>query len=96
MKYFHMHIPKEDTYDVVNRVAQYDFVQFIDAAPNNFHKPFFNSVKRCEEVIHKIDYILGEVKKEGLSLPDVPIVEEVFDRQQLCKTWIIYLRSKNK
>ncbi len=48
MKYYHMHIPKEDTYEVVNRLAQYDFVQFIDAAPNNFHKPFFNSVKRCE------------------------------------------------
>lgn len=47
MKYFHMHIPKEDTYDVVSRIAQYDFVQFTDAAPNNFHKPFFNSVKRC-------------------------------------------------
>ena len=53
-----MHIPKEDSYDVINRLAQYDFVQFIDAAPNTFHKPFFNSVKRCEEVIQKIDLIL--------------------------------------
>lgn len=52
-----MHIPKEDSYDVINRLAQYDFVQFIDA-PNTFHKPFFNSVKRCEEVIQKIDLIL--------------------------------------
>lgn len=78
MKYFHMHIPKEDTYDVVNRIAQYDFVQFIDAAPNNFHKPFFNSVKRCEEVINKIDTILGFIKKQKIHLPEAPIVEEVF------------------
>ncbi len=85
MKYFHMHIPKEDTYDVVNRIAQYDFVQFIDAAPNNFHKPFFNSVKRCEEVINKIDTILGFIKKIKLNLPEAPLVEEVFEKQQACK-----------
>jgi len=76
-----MHIPKEDTYDVVNRIAQYDFVQFIDAAPNNFHKPFFNSVKRCEEVINKIDTIMGYIKKQKLNLPEAPIVEEVFQKQ---------------
>ena len=78
MKFYHMHIPKEDTYDVVNRIAQYDFVQFIDAAPNNFHKPFFNSVKRCEEVINKIDTIIGFIKKQKIHLPEAPIVEEVF------------------
>jgi V-type H+-transporting ATPase subunit a len=69
MKYFHIHIPKEDTYDVVNRIAQYDFVQFMDAAPNNFHKPFFNSVKRCEEVIQKIDIILKNINKHKIHLP---------------------------
>lgn len=69
MKYYHMHIPKEDTYEVVNRLAQYDFVQFIDAAPNNFHKPFFNSVKRCEEVITKIDTILKTIKHHKINLP---------------------------
>lgn len=88
MKYFHMHIPKEDTYDVVNRIAQYDFVQFIDAAPNNFHKPFFNSVKRCEEVIHKIDSIITHLKKEKLHLPEPPLVEDVFEKQQACNCFI--------
>lgn len=94
MKYYHVHIPKEDTYDVINRIAQYDFVQFIDAAPNNFHKPFFNSVKRCEEVIQKIDIILKEIKKNKIALPEAPIVEEVFDKQQLCK-FINHFRSKD-
>ena len=48
MKYYHLHIPKEYTYDVVSRLGNESFVQFVDAIPNSFHRPYYNSVKRVE------------------------------------------------
>lgn len=69
MKYYEMYIPKEDAYQVISSLANNSFVQFLDAAANNFHKPYYNSIKRCEEVISKIDLILTEVKKFSIELP---------------------------
>lgn len=58
MKYYELYIPSEDAFSVVSKLAPENFVEFLDAAPNNFHKPFSNSIKRCEEIISKIDRIL--------------------------------------
>ncbi len=69
MKYYEMYIPKEDAYSVVSKLATHNFVEFLDAAADNFHKPFLNHIRRCEEVIGKIDLILKEIKKYGILLP---------------------------
>jgi uncharacterized protein YlbG (UPF0298 family) len=37
MNYYTLHIPKEDSYEVVSRLASYDFVQFVDCNTNVFH-----------------------------------------------------------
>jgi hypothetical protein len=48
MKYLTIHIPKEDTYQVISNLSDHIFVQFIDTKPNAFHRPYTNSLKRCE------------------------------------------------
>lgn len=58
MKYYELYIPSEDAFSVVSKLAPENFVEFLDAAPSNFHKPFSNSIKRCEEIISKIDRII--------------------------------------
>jgi len=51
----------------------------LDAAADNFHKPYITQIRRCEEVISKIDLILKEIKKYGIELPEIPLVERVFE-----------------
>lgn len=69
MNFFTVHIPKEDTYQVISNLAEHSFVQFIDAVPNAFHRPYTNSLKRCDEVISKLKMLLLKIHKEGIKLP---------------------------
>lgn len=48
MKFYSLHIPKEFAYEVVSRIGEDGYAHFIDAQPNNFAKPFHNSVRRVE------------------------------------------------
>ncbi len=57
-------------------------MEFLDAASNSFHKPYYNAIRRCEDVITKIDVILGHLKKYKIPLPEIPQVKEVFNKQQ--------------
>ncbi len=84
MSYYHVHIPKEDAYDVVNRLAEKNFISFVDSS-NPFNKPFLNSIKRFEEGITKIDLIMKEVKKRDIKLPEVPNVKNVLKLFKKCK-----------
>lgn len=78
MKYYELYIPKEDAYHVVSKLAPHGFVEFLDAAADNFHKPYYNSIRRCEDVIAKISQILRMVRTFSIELPEVPLVERVF------------------
>ena len=78
MKYYELYIPKEDAYQVISKLAPHGFVEFLDAAAGNFHKPYYNSIRRCEEVVSKIDSILRIVRKFKIELPEVPLVDRVF------------------
>lgn len=69
MKFYTIHVPKEDTYEVVSRLAEHNFAQFIDSNSNAFHRPYTNSLKRCEEVLSKLKILLLQVHKEGIELP---------------------------
>ena len=91
MKYFTIHVPKEDTYGVVEKLASHDFVQFIDTNSNAFHRPYTNSLKRCEEVLNKLKILFSKVHKEGFELPEVPRVEFVFENHKECKELLIQI-----
>jgi hypothetical protein len=62
MSFYNIQIPKEYAYDVVSILGQMDAVQVIDANPNDFHKPFTNNVRRCEECLHKLEVITRQLK----------------------------------
>jgi hypothetical protein len=49
-------------------------VEFLDASPNNFHKPFANDVRRCEEVLAKLDHVFKQLRKFKINLPEMPDV----------------------
>lgn len=66
---------------MVSKLAPHGFVEFLDAAANNFHKPYYNSIRRCEEVIYKIDHVIKQVRKYQIELPEVPLVGKIFDKQ---------------
>lgn len=91
MKYFNIHIPKEDTYDVITRVAEHSFVQFIDSAPNAFHRPYLHDHKRCEEASLKIKSMLKQINEYKIDLPEVPTVEFVFENHRQCNFFPIQI-----
>jgi hypothetical protein len=62
MSFYNIQIPKEYAYDVVSILGQMDAVQVIDANPNDFHKPFTNNVRRCEECLHNLEVITRQLK----------------------------------
>lgn len=64
MKYYTLTSPREDAYDVVCKLADKGFVQFTDLSGNAFYKPFQNHLKRCEDIIGKIDYIMSYLRKK--------------------------------
>ena len=78
MRYYQLFIPTEEAYNVVSKVAPESFVQFLDASPNNFHKPYYNDIRRCEDVINKIDHILKQVRKYKIPLPEMPEIDRIF------------------
>lgn len=80
MRYFEIFIPKEDGYEIISKLAHNNFVQLLDAS-KDFHKPYSNSIKRCEEIVHRIDAVLGEAISRRIPLPEIPMVETVFERQ---------------
>lgn len=69
MKFFNIHIPKEDTYDVISRLAEHNFVQFIDSTKNAFSRPYQSSLRRCEEMISRVDEVIKEIHKNDFDLP---------------------------
>lgn len=66
MKFFNIHIPKEDTYEVICRLAEHNFVQFIDSSKNLFNKPYYSSLKRCDEVLAKVEQVLKDVRNNQI------------------------------
>lgn len=82
MRYYELFIPTEDAYSVVAKLAPENFVEFLDAAANSFHKPYYNAIKRCDDVILKIDTIISHVKKYKVPLPEIPQVKEIFNKHE--------------
>lgn len=96
MKYFNIHVPKEDSYDVITRVAEHSFVQFVDSASNAFHRPYLHDHKRCEDASMKIKSILKQVHECKIELPEVPTVEFVFENHRQCTHFFIQTSRKTQ
>ncbi|XP_055678370.1 V-type proton ATPase 116 kDa subunit a 1-like isoform X2 [Lutzomyia longipalpis] len=70
-----MFIQPEAAYTSVSELGETGAVQFRDlnAEVNIFQRKFVNEVRRCDEMERKLRYIEAEVKKDNVSIPDLPI-----------------------
>ncbi|XP_055698206.1 V-type proton ATPase 116 kDa subunit a 1-like isoform X2 [Phlebotomus papatasi] len=70
-----MFIQPEAAYTSVSELGETGAVQFRDlnADVNAFQRKFVNEVRRCDEMERKLRYVEAELKKDGVSVPDLPI-----------------------
>jgi hypothetical protein len=62
MAFYNLRIPREHVYEIVTILGNFNVAQLIDPKPNEFHKPFFNTIKRCEEALNKLAGIAKKAK----------------------------------
>ncbi|CAK83777.1 unnamed protein product (macronuclear) [Paramecium tetraurelia] len=76
MEFYNLVIPRESAWDVMNTLGYFDSVHIIDYDPTlpQINRPFSNYVKRCDDVMQKIEQIDGEMRNfkiEKRYSPDV-------------------------
>ncbi|XP_061672926.1 V-type proton ATPase 116 kDa subunit a [Syngnathoides biaculeatus] len=59
-------------YDCIGDLGELGIVEFRDLNPsvNAFQRKYVNEIKRCEEMERILGYLLREIKKADISLPD--------------------------
>jgi hypothetical protein len=68
MSFYNIQIPKEYAFDVVSTLGMFNAVQLVDANPNEFHKPFTNSIRRCEECLHRLEIIYRQLRESQMDI----------------------------
>uniref|UniRef100_A0A3P9IVA8 V-type proton ATPase subunit a n=1 Tax=Oryzias latipes TaxID=8090 RepID=A0A3P9IVA8_ORYLA len=59
-------------YDCISELGELGLVEFRDLNPNvnAFQRKYVNEIKKCEEMERILGYLLREIKKADISLPD--------------------------
>uniref|UniRef100_A0A673J782 V-type proton ATPase subunit a n=1 Tax=Sinocyclocheilus rhinocerous TaxID=307959 RepID=A0A673J782_9TELE len=59
-------------YDCISELGELGLVEFRDLNPsvNSFQRKFVSEIKRCEEMERILGYLLREIKKEDIPLPE--------------------------
>uniref|UniRef100_A0A668A100 V-type proton ATPase subunit a n=1 Tax=Myripristis murdjan TaxID=586833 RepID=A0A668A100_9TELE len=59
-------------YDCISELGELGLVEFRDLNPsvNSFQRKFVNEIKRCEEMERILGYLLREIKKADIPLPE--------------------------
>jgi V-type H+-transporting ATPase subunit a len=70
MTLFQIRVPKDDAWDVMNRLGGLDLAHFLNLnkAEQPFNLPYANQIKRCEETERRLLYILGQCKTLGVPV----------------------------
>lgn len=65
MGFYNIVMPRESAWDILNELGTMDSVHFIDSDPycSLINRPFGKYVKRCDEVLVKIQNIVDEITK---------------------------------
>uniref|UniRef100_A0A668A771 V-type proton ATPase subunit a n=1 Tax=Myripristis murdjan TaxID=586833 RepID=A0A668A771_9TELE len=77
-------------YDCISELGELGLVEFRDLNPsvNSFQRKFVNEIKRCEEMERILGYLLREIKKADIPLPEgdvnpvAPLPKHVMDQLQ--------------
>lgn len=93
-------------YDCISELGELGLVEFRDLNPHvsAFQRKFVNEVKKCEEMERILDYLLQEIKKADIPLPESPIIppaplpKHMLDIQEKLQKLEVELRevTKNK
>ncbi|KAG9353928.1 hypothetical protein JZ751_012052 [Albula glossodonta] len=62
-------------YDCISELGEMGLVEFRDLNPSvsSFQRKFVSEIKRCEEMERILGYLLREIRKAGIPLPDVEV-----------------------
>ncbi|XP_047447831.1 V-type proton ATPase 116 kDa subunit a [Mugil cephalus] len=62
-------------YDCINELGELGLVEFRDLNPNvnAFQRKHVNEIKKCEEMERILGYLLREIKRADISLPDMDV-----------------------
>ncbi|KAJ8286295.1 hypothetical protein GJAV_G00036820 [Gymnothorax javanicus] len=62
-------------YDCISELGEMGLVEFRDLNPSvsAFQRKFVSEIKRCEEMERILGYLLREIRKTGIPLPDVDV-----------------------
>ncbi|CAD8152710.1 unnamed protein product [Paramecium pentaurelia] len=65
MGYYKLIIPRESAWNVMNELAELDCIHFVDYDPTlpMINRPFANYIKRCDDLLIKLQLIEHEMKK---------------------------------
>ena len=66
MAFYNLRIPREHVYEIITTLGNFSVAQIIDPKPNEFHKPFLNTIKRCEETLNKLEGIARKARDYGM------------------------------
>jgi hypothetical protein len=89
MSFYNLRIPREHVYDIISILGSFNLAQLIDPKPNEFHKPFFNTIKRCEEALNKLAGIAKKAKEAGLEIKPAEDINEFLRELNRCKSLVI-------
>ncbi|KAL3975822.1 cytochrome b5 [Sarotherodon galilaeus] len=62
-------------YDCISELGELGLVEFRDLNPtvNTFQRKYVNEIKKCEEMERILGYLLREIKKADISLPETDV-----------------------
>lgn len=65
MQHYQLIIPREIAWDLTNKIGKSGLIHLEDIS-NPMEKPFTSQIKRCEDSLHKISFILNFMRKNKM------------------------------
>ena len=91
MAFYNLRIPREHVYDIVSILGSFSVAQLIDSKPNELHRPYVNTIKRCEEALNKILLLSKRAKECGLEVKPPESTDEYLKELKRGSVYVIQL-----
>jgi len=64
MGFYHLILPTESSWEILNELGRLSLVHFVDlnGSLSAVNRPFTNYIKRCDEILLKMDQIKKQMK----------------------------------
>lgn len=70
MVFYSLIMPKESSFEILNYLGSKSLLQILskEDQPSFFHQPFLPQMKRCDDLLIKLDFIENEIKNSGREI----------------------------